>query len=1509
MVKLQKRILYRVFSAYLSLVLVVSYAIPPRQSYAQSVLNLPQPGAMLGISPIFTPPSLAGITIYPQNPLQFDFIIDTGDDDLQGAALRKESEKLIKYFMTTLTVPEKEMWVNLSPYEKNRIIANGLGNTQMGIDMLVQDYILKQLTASLMYPEEKIGSEFWERVYNKAQEKYGMTEIPMNTFNKIWIVPESASVQINGNSIFIVDSYLKVMLEEDYLALESNLDSLEHGVGDTSGDEALEINGVTAEIVRDILIPEIEREVNEGKNFVTLRQIFYSMILATWYKQNLKESVLGQIYVDKNKIDGVDIDDKESKQKVYEQYIKAFEKGVYNYIKEDYDAVNQKMIPRKYFSGGEDFAQLASKVSEVESGPIVGRDGGKYVIAKSGVDPISSSPTVNRRSFLTMLGIGVAAMIVNPLTLLAQTFKSLAGREIREVFGFFSANSHKTTGLSLSHFGDRTPHNLYGAQTYDMTLRAIGDVLGKGEQIMTTYMKKTVFAQGESNPQTYTRDYLPSGGFLSHIRIKRFEEEGWWQPHKGWEFKVATGDNAWVGIAALQNFARTGKKRFLAFAKDRAEYVLKFQDKDGGIRYGPKGQHTEGGDLNLRWNSKSTEGSESTLAFLDMIYSVTGEKRYKLAADRIYDYLITEMYDPATHTFYRGEAYVNRNWIKDDPKYFSPDVISWAPIDRILEDSRFGSNRFERLAEFEKMLDVTVRERGVIEDGVLKGVTFPYGRNNKIVHVEWSAQFALRYLRVSKEFGQLKKKAKGDRIRRKSAQKEEEYLRKYSELTSELGKFFVKKDQYLIAPYAIYTDGRIAKNVPTDLGWNTPQGYSSVATVYYGFALAKFDPLILDKSTLGAQLSSSGSSSLSRSVFPKMLDLESQSVNILPAAMGAVSAKLAVSSFSFPGKVGIRELQIRYPSFFQRDGQTYMVDVSQVKSVLNVALQALQVERADFDVSRIDRIDIVESTEFELMTKTNGVMEVPLSLVISQRDARSHLEGNVEVLLDKLREEFLKVVLLHEESESHSLSPEELVALHESYLEKTFSASDPEMPYYPKAPPADYQIIVPIYNEGNILDLMLTKMKDGGYLDKITFVNDASTDSSGEILDRWVESDGINVIHMETNQKKEGAVTKALQIKKERNGGVLPKKTILLDSDTFFDLSGKNTTLDDVIAQVNAYMDDEKVDGISFRIDAYLPENPNIFELMHYFSYVGNRQFDRFTSKDDQLRVAYGPAGMFTTDVLFKILENIEPDFETGDAVITVEMMKLGRSVRYYPDLRALTRSPSNYVDFFKLHRRWERGGLKVLIKEWSFYANLFKSQRRLVVPVLINFMFYFGVFGGALYNVSFFESFSRSLSSFGYGLITWAGINLALILSERNVIKEKERLVMFKIFLRAFPFVALTILPSRLAGVMDVISSILRGKSRDPLKDRDSGKIKHSSNEESSSSVKPGGIDLNSDLLDLQTQGGGIEYDIPLDLQNVESMPIQGFSPVIYQIVPIQSLPMLFGDSQSQELQQLSAI
>jgi hypothetical protein len=304
---------------------------------------MPRPGLMVPLSPEFSPAFLKGIVIHPEDPLKFDFIIYKGDKALNEAQKRVEYTKLTKYFLASLAIPDDDQWVNLSPYEKDRIIKDDFGHTLMGRDLLAQDYLLKQITASMIYPEDNLGKIFWDRVYAQAQKQYGTTNVPVNTFNKVWILPDDALIYEKGKTAYILKNHLRVMLEEDYLSLQKH-----------SGIESAPANKthtIASRIVKEIVLPELQREVNEDANFAPLRQVYSGMLLATWFKRALKQSLLGQIYANKGKVRGVDQDPK-TNEEIYRQYLKAYKKGVFNFIREDTDRLTNETIPRKYFSGG-----------------------------------------------------------------------------------------------------------------------------------------------------------------------------------------------------------------------------------------------------------------------------------------------------------------------------------------------------------------------------------------------------------------------------------------------------------------------------------------------------------------------------------------------------------------------------------------------------------------------------------------------------------------------------------------------------------------------------------------------------------------------------------------------------------------------------------------------------------------------------------------------------------------------------------------------------------------------------------------------------------------------------------------------------------------------------------------------------------------------------------------------------------------------------------------------------
>jgi hypothetical protein len=356
---------------------------------AQELL-LPPAGSPVSLSEPGSPLLLRGMKVDAKDPLRMDFLVDRGRASVSDEFFNDESLRLIKYFLASLTIPEKDLWVNLSPYENERIIQDDFGRTGMGRDLLAQDYILKQLTAGLLHPDGVTGKVFWAEVYKRAYDQFGTIDIPVDTFNKVWIVPaksvvyESRSPDGQKISAFVQEMKLKVMLETDYLSMENNVVGADlvsaHERADTRSAPTQEL---TKDILREVVIPVLEKEVNEGANFSLLRQVSYSLILSVWLKKKLMASaeeaaqgdpstgnILSRIFINRHKTQGIEILDPKGQTKlIYDRYVEAFKRGAYDLIKEEVDTYSQELIPRKYFSGGFDPSQV-SALMEMRQGAV-----------------------------------------------------------------------------------------------------------------------------------------------------------------------------------------------------------------------------------------------------------------------------------------------------------------------------------------------------------------------------------------------------------------------------------------------------------------------------------------------------------------------------------------------------------------------------------------------------------------------------------------------------------------------------------------------------------------------------------------------------------------------------------------------------------------------------------------------------------------------------------------------------------------------------------------------------------------------------------------------------------------------------------------------------------------------------------------------------------------------------------------------------------------------------------
>ncbi len=460
--------------------------------------------------------------------MSFDFIVDPGDALLTEADLKSESERLIRYFLSTLTLAADELWVNLSPNEGHRIIPDELARTEMGRDLLAQDYLLKQLTASLMYPEGEVGRRFWTRVHTLAQERFGEVEWPANAFNKVWIVPQYARVAVDGDTVYVVDGHLKVMLEEDYLKLEGNS-------AEQAGDDEI-LKPISKTLIRDILIPEIEREINTGKNFAPLRQIFHSMILATWYKSNLRESVVNHLYADKQMVAGIDPVDLKLREQIYQRYLSAFKRGVFNYVKEDLHPHTQEPIPRQYFSGGittlDPAAIQPASTDEIDSTVL-----SRALVIKTDLSPVFDNGQDRAmlgdfrfKTHQLLLSIITSGVLLMPADLDAQSFKDKVPSfsayqpvgdtvKIRQLREFFAGPWNQILPAAISQPDQYTAISaqvLSAARRLDPRLAEILSVAVDENLNFSNIIDR---AEVDRVWASYNRDYFIPNGLYAEIQI------------------------------------------------------------------------------------------------------------------------------------------------------------------------------------------------------------------------------------------------------------------------------------------------------------------------------------------------------------------------------------------------------------------------------------------------------------------------------------------------------------------------------------------------------------------------------------------------------------------------------------------------------------------------------------------------------------------------------------------------------------------------------------------------------------------------------------------------------------------------------------------------------------------------------------------------------------------------------------------------------------------------------
>jgi len=358
-----------------------------------------------------------------------------------------------------------------------------------------------------------------------------------------------------------------------------------------------------------------------------------------------------------------------------------------------------------------------------------------------------------------------------------------------------------------------------------------------------------------------------------------------------------------------------------------------------------------------------------------------------------------------------------------------------------------------------------------------------------------------------------------------------------------------------------------------------------------------------------------------------------------------------------------------------------------------------------------------------------------------------------------------------------------------------------------------FQIIVPVFNEEECLHQVLTYAKESDYLRHLVFVDDASTDSSLQILQDWAKNEGIMAISLNKNQKKEGAIRVALN-SLEIEGQLAPY-TVLLDSDSLIAKSDSGELVENMIEKAINHMKLRGVAGMGFQIDAITDDNRSIFSYGAFADYSA-MQFDLWlVGKQRQLWVINGPCGIFETKYLLDVLRSIVPDFETGDLLITVELMKDKRPIEFYRDITVRTFVPTSVKTYFNQRRRWERGTTKVLWNERKFYASLFCRPSLLALSTLIHLSLYIGIVASLVLFLLCIIKGNDYFQMIAVTMFIWFVVS---ILKGGWLWYTRHHFSLFRYCLSAvgngviWPFVTT---PARLTGFVEAVAQLIKSSNR----------------------------------------------------------------------------------------------
>lgn len=261
---------------------------------------------------------------------------------------------------TWLALPDSSFWVNLNPTEPNRIIEPELGKTDAGRILVEADFQLKKDIAKMTHPKNsKLGRKFWDRIYERAIKeamRSGTNQMAIPVTFRVWIVPGEIQICTNENEIIVVQAFLDVKMESEYLGAQELAGFMLSG-------ERSDTQEYAEGLLKEMILPELIKWVNTEPQYCELRQIFYSRVVADWYQSRMGGNYAFDRFTGLGQTDDWQAKKPWNRQTIFNQYLNSIRNGEYSLTETSESTVGNYRVKatRQYFTGGVDWTDIPIK--------------------------------------------------------------------------------------------------------------------------------------------------------------------------------------------------------------------------------------------------------------------------------------------------------------------------------------------------------------------------------------------------------------------------------------------------------------------------------------------------------------------------------------------------------------------------------------------------------------------------------------------------------------------------------------------------------------------------------------------------------------------------------------------------------------------------------------------------------------------------------------------------------------------------------------------------------------------------------------------------------------------------------------------------------------------------------------------------------------------------------------------------------------------------------------------